>query len=222
MTIPLLETLELGPRDDASTCVLWLHGLGADGRDFEPIVPELGLPDGVRFVFPHAPIRPVTVNGGLPMRAWYDISGFGSAFVDDDVGLRDSERQLRRLIEREAGRGIAPDRIVLAGFSQGGAVVLHSGLRYPTPLAGIIALSTYLPLAGDVEAERSEGSRTTPIFMAHGRFDQIVPVSAGERSRDRLRALGQPVEWHEYPLEHSVSMAEIRDVGLWLRRVLAL
>jgi phospholipase/carboxylesterase len=222
MSTPHLETLVSGPRGRASAAVIWLHGLGADGRDFEPIVPELGLPDTVRFVFPHAPVRPVTVNGGLPMRAWYDITGFGSAYVEDEAGLQDSRQHLQRLIEREAEQGMQPDRVVLAGFSQGGAVALYTGLRYPAPLAGVMALSSYLPAAEALAAERRTANAGTPVFMAHGCADQVIPLTVGERSRDRLRQLGQPVEWHDYPIEHSVGMPELRDIAAWLRRVLVL
>lgn len=220
MDTPLLEALEVGPRDRALASVIWLHGLGADGSDFVPVVPELGLPETVRFVFPHAPVRPVTVNGGLPMRAWYDISSLGGEFVDDDAGLEDSRQHVERLIAREHERGVAARRIVLAGFSQGGAIALHTGLRHRQPLAGIMALSTYLPAAERLAAERSSANATTAIFMAHGRYDQIVPYRAGSRSRDYLRSLGQPVEWHDYPIEHSVSLPEIRDIAAWLRRLL--
>jgi phospholipase/carboxylesterase len=222
MSAPQLQTLEFGPRQHARASIIWLHGLGADGHDFEPIVPALGLPDTVRFVFPHAPVRPVTVNGGIPMRAWYDISGFGETRVEDEAGIRDSAEHLQRLIEREATYGIDADRVVLAGFSQGGAVALHTGLRHRTPLAGILALSTYLPLAAALESEHSTAAKNCPIFMAHGRLDQVVPLAVGERSRDHLRQLGQAVEWHEYPVEHTVSMPEIRDIAAWLRRIFAL
>lgn len=215
-----LEKLEIGPRGKARASIIWLHGLGADGSDFEPIVPQLGLPDDVRFVFPHAPVRPITINGGMPMRAWYDISVSGSGFVDDEAGIRDSQQHVERLIDAEIRHGVAPERIVLAGFSQGGAVVLHTGLRHQARLAGIMALSTYLPMSGQLADERSESNRETPIFMAHGQFDQMVPMDVGVRSRDYLRELGQPVSWHEYPIEHSVSLDEVRDIAAWLQQVL--
>lgn len=217
-----LQKLELGPRHGAEASVIWLHGLGADGSDFEPIVPELGLPATVRFVFPHAPVRPVTVNGGMPMRAWYDINSLGGDFIEDSLSIRQSQQQVERLIEAEAAHGVPPERIVLAGFSQGGAVVLHTGLRHAARLAGIMALSTYLPASERLEAERSVANMNTPIFMAHGQYDQIVPLAVGAASRDRLLAAGQPLEWREYPIEHSVSLAEVRDIAAWLQRTLAL
>jgi|SRR5690625_1182468 len=217
----ILDKLELGPREQPRASVIWLHGLGADGSDFEPIVPQLGLPDDVRFVFPHAPVRPVTINGGMPMRAWYDISMSGSEFVEDEAGIRESQQQLERLIEAELELGVPAERIVLAGFSQGGAIVLHTGLRYSASLAGIMALSTYLPLSARLASERSTASQSTPIFMAHGQLDQMVPLQVGQRSRDYLLELGQPVEWHDYPIEHQVSMDEIKDIAAWLKRVLA-
>jgi len=224
METPLLETVEVGPGERAQAAVIWLHGLGADGYDFEPIVPELRLPAGsrVRFVFPHAPVRPVTINGGYAMRAWYDITGIGPGYQEDDVGIHDSERHVHRLIEREVARGVATDKIVLAGFSQGGAIALHTGLRYPRPLAGIMALSTYLPLRDMVGDERSEANRDVPIFMAHGLFDQVVPHGYGRHSCDVLRYLGYAPEWHEYPAEHTVTLDEVRDIGTWLGRVLGL
>lgn len=223
MSTASLETLVLGPRQQAQASVIWLHGLGADGHDFEPIVPELQLPDSVRFIFPHAPVRPVTINGGLPMRAWYDISALGgSSYIEDEAGIRTSQQQVEQLIAAEAAQGVSPERIVLAGFSQGGAIVLHTGLRYASRLAGIMALSTYLPLHEHLEAERHVANAETPVFMAHGQFDQVVPMAIGQRSQERLQAIGQPVDWREYPIEHSVSLEEIRDIAAWLRQVLAL
>lgn len=219
----LLPAVEIEPQGvEASATVIWLHGLGADGHDFEPIVPELTLPRdaGVRFIFPHAPVRPVTLNAGMAMRAWYDILGLGPDREEDAAGIRASEEQVRKLIERENQRGIPSARIVLAGFSQGGAIVLHTGLRYPERLAGIMALSTYLPLDGTLSAERHAGNQDTPIFMAHGTQDPVLPVSMGTRSRDLLQQHGHPVEWHDYPMEHQVCMEEIRAIGDWLRRVL--
>jgi phospholipase/carboxylesterase len=215
--IELVRGRGAGPAEGA---VIWLHGLGADGHDFEPIVPELGLPPTrrVRFVFPHAPVQPVTINGGLAMRAWYDITNDGR---QDAAGIRASQKQVEALIEREKTRGIACHRIVLAGFSQGGAIALHTGLRYPERLAGILALSTYLPLADTLAAEAHPANRDVPIFMAHGTQDPLIPLARARASRDALQALGYEVEWHEYPMPHSVCAPEIAEVGAWLGRVLA-
>ena len=206
----------------AEASVIWLHGLGADGHDFEPIVPQLGLPPGlgVRFVFPHAPERPVTVNGGMAMRAWYDVQDMELS-REDEAGTRESERQVQALIEAEQARGVAPGRIVLAGFSQGGAIALHTALRYPQRLAGLLALSTYLPLADTVEAERSAANAMTPVFMAHGLDDPIIPIARGRESFRRLQELGQPAEWHEYAMPHAVCAEEIGDIGRWLTARLA-
>ena len=219
-----LRTIEVGPRDKADACVIWMHGLGADGHDFEPIVPELGLPAGsaVRFIFPNAPVRPVTVNGGLPMRAWYDIINIGVKADEDVEGTRESEAQIIRLIERESERGVPAAKIVLAGFSQGGAIALHTGVRYSQRLAGIMALSTYVPLRGLLEEERHPVNADVPIFMAHGSFDGVVPFDYGKLSRDLLKSLGYAVDWHEYAMEHSVNMQEVRDIGAWLTKVLQL
>lgn len=201
---------------DPASAVIWLHGLGADGYDFEPIVPELKLKTSVRFVFPHAPIRPVTINGGMPMRAWYDIFGFGAAARQDETGVRASGTYVSRLVEREAARGVPSERIVLAGFSQGGAIALYAGLRAPRALAGILALSTYLPLADALAAERSAANAGVPIFMGHGAADPVVPLALGEASRRRLESMGYGVEWHAYPMAHAVCAREIADIGAWL------
>ncbi len=209
--------LETGRNPDAA--VIWLHGLGADGHDFEPIVPELGLPRPVRFVFPHAPVRPVTLNSGMRMRAWYDIFQLGGG-REDEAGIRASERLLQGLIAKELERGITPARIVLAGFSQGGAIALQTALRYPERLAGLLALSTYLPLASRLESERGKANQDLPIFMAHGRFDDIIPIDRAQASRKRLEALGYAVEWHEYPMPHSVCPPEIAHIAAFLTRVL--
>jgi len=206
--------IETGPDPDAA--VIWLHGLGADGHDFEPIVPELELARPVRFVFPHAPIRPVTINQGMRMRAWYDILQLGGG-PEDEAGLRASQKLTEELIREQ---GLPANRIVLAGFSQGGAIVLLAGLRYPERLAGVMALSTYLPLAGTLAAERSETNRTTPIFMAHGRHDDLIPMQRAQASRDYLQKLGYAVEWHDYPMPHSVCAPEIADISSFLARVL--
>jgi len=196
--------------------VIWLHGLGADHSDFEPIVPELDLPPSVRFLFPDAPVRPVTINAGMRMRAWYDILQLGPG-PEDEAGIRESQQIIQELIERQS---VPPERVVLAGFSQGGAVVLHTALRYPRRLAGVIALSTYVPLRESFSKEISPENRQTPIFMGHGRFDELIPVSRAAGSRDFLLELGYRVDWHEYPMPHSVCAEEIGDVARFLGRVL--
>jgi phospholipase/carboxylesterase len=214
--LPTVE-IETGPSPQAA--IIWLHGLGADGHDFEPIVPELGLPASlpVRFVFPHAPLMPVTINGGAVMRAWYDVAGDGR---QDEAGIRAAQARVEALLAREKARGIRAVSIVLAGFSQGGAVALQTGLRYPERLAGILALSTYLPLADKLAAEASPANRAVPILMCHGIQDSVIPLSAATRSRDALRALGYAVDWREYPMPHAVCAEEIADIGRWLRTVL--
>jgi phospholipase/carboxylesterase len=209
--------IETGPRP--RTAVIWLHGLGADGHDFEPIVPELELPEPVRFVFPHAPIRAVTINQGMRMRAWYDIFQFGGG-PEDEAGIRASQKLVETMVSEQARLGISPGKIILAGFSQGGAIVLQTALRYPERLAGVLALSTYLPLAPTLEAERSEASKDIPIFMGHGQHDEIIPIRRAEASRDALTALGHKVEWHTYPMPHSVCAPEIGDISRFLTRVL--
>ena len=205
--------IETGPNPKAA--VIWLHGLGADGHDFEPIVPELRLPHAVRFVFPHAPVRPVTINQGMRMRAWYDIFQFGGG-PEDEAGIRASQKILEKLIEAEKGK-----KIVLAGFSQGGAIVLQTALRLPERLAGVMALSTYVPLSASLEAEATPANKAIPIFMAHGRYDDLIPIDRAERSRDLLAKLGYKVEWHAYPMPHSVCAEEIGDIAAFLRNVLA-
>ncbi|HEX6154928.1 MAG TPA: alpha/beta fold hydrolase [Burkholderiales bacterium] len=209
-----MEAIEIETGPNPTAAVIWLHGLGADGHDFEPIVPELELPKSVRFVFPHAPIRPVTINQGMRMRAWYDIFQFGGG-AEDDAGIRASQKSIEQLIAREKGR-----RIVLAGFSQGGAIVLQTALRHPERLAGLMALSTYLPLAATLESERSVANRDLPIFMAHGKFDDIIPIDRARQSRDFLKKLNYQVEWREYPMPHSVCAEEIRDISEFLVRIL--
>ena len=214
-----METIQIesGPKPQAA--VIWLHGLGADGHDFEPVVPELRLPTAVRFVFPHAPVRPVTINNGMRMRAWYDIFQFGGG-PEDEAGIRASEGLLRELISQERKRGIAAKSIVLAGFSQGGAIVLQTGLRYPERLAGLMALSTYLPLAGKLEQERNQENRDLPIFMAHGSYDDIIPLRRAEQSKDLLVKSGYPVDWRTYPMPHSVCPEEIGHISEFLLRTL--
>jgi phospholipase/carboxylesterase len=217
----LLETIEIETAPQPRASVIWMHGLGADGNDFVPIVGELDLAGTppVRFVFPHAPKRAVTINNGMVMRAWYDVSFGdleGKSRRPDGVGIHESQDRINALIAREAGRGIAPGNIVLAGFSQGGAIALHTALRQPVPLGGVLALSTYLPLAEMAGREMRPDCRLTPIFMAHGRSDPIVPHRLGLESRDRLAEMGFTVEWHEYPMQHSVCEAELRDIEAWL------
>jgi len=201
--------------------VIWLHGLGADGHDFEPVVPELGLPAAmpVRFIFPHAPQRPVTINMGMRMRAWYDILEMGGG-PEDEAGIRASQASLEELISREVKKGIPQEKIVLAGFSQGGAIALQTALRHPQRLAGVMALSTYLPLGVKLEKERATQNSDLPVFMAHGQYDTMIGMDRALQSRDALAALGYPVEWHEYPMPHSVCPAEIADIAAFLLRIL--
>jgi phospholipase/carboxylesterase len=208
------QYVKLPPMTDAT--VIWLHGLGADHSDFEPIVPELDLPPSVRFVFPDAPIRPVTINSGMRMRAWYDILQFGPG-PEDEAGVRESQKIVEGLIEQA---GVPAERVVLAGFSQGGAIVLHTALRYPKRLAGVLALSTYVPLAAKLSSEATEENQAIPIFMAHGRFDDVIPLQRAQASRDQLVKAGYPVAWHEYAMPHSVCMEEIGDISAFLRGLL--
>jgi phospholipase/carboxylesterase len=221
----LPETVEhvVGAAPDApDAAVIWLHGLGADGHDFEPVVPMIGLPPGLslRFVFPHAPMRPVTLNAGMVMRAWYDILQLGGGAEDED-GIRASQGLLEGLIAREEARGIEASRIVLAGFSQGGAVALQTGLRCSKRLAGILALSTYLPLASTLADERDRANFGLPIFMAHGTDDLMIPTAWAERSSTAMKAIGYGVEWHTYPMGHAICPEEIAAVGAWLGKVLS-
>ena len=223
MSDELLECVEREPSTPARSSIIWLHGLGADGHDFEPIVPELGLAEdlAVRFIFPHAPERAVTINGGVVMRAWYDILGLDIRRDEDIEGLRTSETQVRALVEREVSRGVSEERIVLAGFSQGGAIALQAGVRHPRRLAGIMALSTYLTLPEKLESEASPANGDCPIFMAHGTHDPVVPYEGGQLSRQALEAQGYEIEWREYPMQHSVCAEEIADISSWLTGVLA-
>ena len=210
------------PPTPATAAVVWLHGLGADGHDFEPVAAELGRGglDGIRYVFPHAPVRPVTINGGMEMRAWYDIAGSDFDRRADEEGVRESAGIARALVDEQIARGIAAERIVLAGFSQGGAIALYAGLRFPFRLAGILALSTYLPAPRSLEAQAHPANRDVPIFLAHGSQDPMIALSLAERSRAALAALGYVVEVHTYPMPHSVCAEEIRDIASWLSRVL--
>ena len=215
----LLETVEHETGPNPQWSVLWLHGLGADGNDFAPIVPELVRRDwpAIRFVFPHAPVRAVTINGGARMRAWYDIRDMNLASRADGEGVAESVAQVEALVEREAGRGIAAERLLLAGFSQGGAITLAAGITRSRPLAGLIALSTYLPMTpAQAQAALKPEAASQPVFMAHGQFDPVVPYAGGDMSANALRALGFEVEWHRYPMQHAVCAEEIRDLGDWM------
>jgi phospholipase/carboxylesterase len=218
----LLPRIELESAPHPTAAVIWLHGLGADGNDFAGLVPELDL-DGcppIRFIFPHAPSMPVTLNGGYIMPAWYDILGLNLVDRQDAAGIRQSEQAVIALIENEVARGIPYARIVLAGFSQGCAMALHTGLRLPNRLAGIMALSGYLPLGDRFASERNAANAQTPVFMAHGTQDPVVVLERGEKSRDALTALGHPVQWHTYPMQHAVHPREIADISAFLKQVL--
>jgi phospholipase/carboxylesterase len=225
-TLPCI-TLETG--NNPQHAIIWLHGLGADGEDFVPITEQMNLPVPVRYVFPHAPMRPVTINGGYVMRAWYDILvaaptgelGAEGDKLQDAEGIRASQAELEKLIEQEKQRGIAAGNIYLAGFSQGGAIVLHTGLRHTEQLGGILALSSYLPLAGTFAREASPGATGQPIFMAHGRDDAVIPYALGHASAQRLIDSGYSVEWHEYAMSHSVCMEEVGDIERWFMHQMA-
>lgn len=221
----LLEVIELETGKNPAASIIWMHGLGADGNDFVPIMHELDL-DGtpsVRFIFPHAPLRPVTINNGYVMRAWYDVS-FGDlegrTRLADEEGVRASQDAIGKLVEREVIRGVTSGNIVLAGFSQGGAIALQTGLRHRHRLAGIMALSTYVPLAESLPQEAAPANAGMPIFMAHGISDPIVPYAMGSGSRELLGKMGYSVEWHQYPMQHSVCIEEVRDISAWLRKIL--
>ena len=226
MTSDLLECIEIETGKAPRASVIWMHGLGADGNDFVPIVRELeleGAPE-IRFVFPHAPMRPVSINNGYVMRAWYDVKWGdleGRTKQADETGIRESQRAIERLIDREIERGIAAGDVVLAGFSQGGAMALQTGLRHPEKLAGLMCLSGYVPLSDTVPSERSEASIDTPIFMVHGQSDGVIPIARAEQSRDLLKSFGYQVEWHDYPMQHSLCEEEIDHIGAWLKKVLA-
>lgn len=219
----LLDNIEIETAPNPTIAVVWLHGLGADGNDFVPLVRELdltGLP-GIRFVFPHANTMPVTINGGYVMRSWYDIVATDLTRREDEGGLRASQLQVEALIAREKARGIPASRIILAGFSQGCAMTLQTGLRHPEKLAGMLCLSGYLPLSSVAGAERSEASLATPIFMAHGVQDPVVPFARAEESRKVIEALGYQVEWHAYPMQHTLCLEEVQDISAWIRKVVA-
>ncbi len=217
------DAVVLAPATPASASVIWLHGLGADGHDFVPIVPELELPAAlaVRFVFPHARVRPVTLNMGMRMRAWYDIKTLTAEGRADEEGIRESVAVLGRFIAAERTAGIASERIVIAGFSQGGAIALHGALRHAEPLGGILALSCYLPLQATLEGELADANQRTPVLMCHGRYDPVLPMALGIMARDWLRTQGYTVEWKEYPIQHQVCPPEIQDISSWLGARLA-
>ena len=220
-----LETIEIETAPNPTATVIWMHGLGADGNDFAPMVPELrlGSAPAIRFMFPHAPMIPVTINNGYVMRAWYDISYGdleGKSRQADEKGVRASQAEIEKLIAREVARGIRANKIVIAGFSQGGAIALHTGLRHAAPLAGIMALSTYLPAPHTLPAEAAAANRDIALFYAHGSDDQVIPIAMAETSRQTLSAAGYAVDWHEYPMQHSVCLEEIRDISAWLQTAL--
>jgi len=219
----MLDTIDIETAPGPKTSIIVLHGLGADGNDFVPFAQELDLQAAgpVRWVFPHAPVMAVTINGGMRMRAWYDVREGDLRQRQDEQGLRASLAMIEQVIAREKERGSAANRIVLAGFSQGCAMALLTGLRHQDKLAGIVGMSGYLPLAETTDKERAAANHTTPIFLAHGTMDPVVPLEAGQMSRDALRALGYTVDWHEYPMQHSVCMEEVEDLGAWLVKVLA-
>ncbi len=218
----LLDNIEIETAPNPTAAIIWMHGLGADGNDFVPLVRELdlrGLP-GIRFVFPHANTMPVTINGGYVMRAWYDIKVNDLVRHEDEGGLRASQLQVEALIAREKARGIPASRIILAGFSQGCAMALQTGLRHPEKLAGLMCLSGYVPLAAQVASERSAASLETPVFMVHGLHDGVIPIARAEQSRDLLESMGYKVEWHQYVMQHSLCQEEVDDIGAWLKKVL--
>ena len=219
MNLPILECVEINPPGRVRSTVIWLHGLGADGNDFVPVIPELGLPEGmgVRFLFPHAPIRPVTINRGTRMRAWYDIKSVATGREIEGEHVEVSAQQLEQLIERELASGRESTSILLAGFSQGGAIALYSGLRYPKRLVGVIALSTSHPEPHRIGETASVDNRGLPIFYAHGTRDPIIPLAHAETTQRRLVEAGYAVDWHTYPMEHSVSAEEITDLSLWMQ-----
>lgn len=212
------DRVVMEPEAPAAAAVIWLHGLGADGFDFVPVVPELRLPEElpVRFVFPHAPQRAVTINAGTRMRAWYDIKALDRDGPEDEDGIRESAAQVSAMLDQQREAGIAAERLVLAGFSQGGAIALHAGLRYAHPLAGLLALSTYLPLRAQVVSEASDANRATPIQMMHGSLDPMLPMALGEMSRDLLVDAGYHVDWHDYPMQHQVCLEQIQRISAWL------
>lgn len=218
----MLPKIVIEPKDKATASVIWLHGLGADGHDFESIVPELDLSQQVRFIFPHAPIRPITIYQGYEMRAWYDVfqMDFSKTFTDEE-GIRESSSAIDQLIDHEIQTGISSNRIILAGFSQGGAIVLHAGLRYPTKLGGLLVLSSYLPLANTLQKEASKANQTTPILMLHGIVDNIIPIQIAQKSYELLFEANYPVKWNDYPMQHCICTQEIEDIKKWLKNLVA-
>lgn len=209
-------------KSEHKASVIWLHGLGADGHDFESIVPEMNLADdlGIKFIFPNAPIRPVTMNGGMSMRAWYDVKSPNLRELEDVESITESDQLIRNYIDAEITAGIRANKIILAGFSQGGAITLHTGLRYPEPLAGLLALSTYLPLPKQLDVEASD-HKDIPIMMAHGIADQVISIEQGRTSRETLKEAGYSIEWHEYAMQHSVCLEEIDAIAVWIKTLLS-
>jgi phospholipase/carboxylesterase len=213
---PRFETVERASGPAPTAAIVWLHGLGADGHDFEPVVPELDPGGALRFVFPHAPVRPVTANAGFPMRAWFDITALDGKPPKDEAGFRASVAGVHRLLDREIASGFPAERVLVAGFSQGGSIALFAGLTYPAPLGGIVGLSTWMPFADVLERERVDANAQTPVLLAHGSLDPVVPEAGGRMAAERLRALGQPVEWHSYRMPHAVCPEELVDLRAWL------
>jgi phospholipase/carboxylesterase len=215
----ILETISLKSQSKSSACVIWLHGLGADGNDFAPVVKVLNL-SHIHFILPHAPYRNVTLNNGYEMRAWYDLYGLSKDSKQDEVGIRESQTEIEAIIQQKIKEGIPAERIAIAGFSQGGAIALHTALRYQDKLAGVLALSTYLPISATLPKEKSKANQNIPIFMAHGSFDEVITIQTSQHSRDFMQAEHYEVEWHEYPMAHSVNLDEIEDIRAFLLRIL--
>lgn len=217
-----LPAVEINPAGEVKSSIIWLHGLGASGHDFEAIVPELDIPEslGLRFVFPHAPEVPVTINNGYVMPAWYDVTSTDFFQQEDEAGICTSVQLLENMIAHEIEQGVPEEKIILAGFSQGGAIVLHGGLRYQGKLAGILALSTYLPLREKLQQEHSQTSQTIPVMMMHGTQDAVVPMTLAEQSRDQIKNSGHQTGWHSYDMSHTVCSEQIRDIADWIKKIL--
>ena len=213
------DAVIIEPRSQHISSIIWLHGLGADGHDFEAIVPELGLSDelGIRYLFPHAPVMPITINGGMTMRAWYDVRNPDLTEQEDNDSIKQSSQIIQNYIDAELDKGIASNRIILAGFSQGGAIALYTGLRYSKPLAGILALSTYLPLSQTTESELHTANQSTNILQLHGQFDPVIPVYTGKKSFELMKHLNLDINWIDYPMQHSVCGPEINDIAVWIK-----